>query len=60
MDATSSPASLIDTATYFATDPKPGQLSVFGKSLSTVLGMPIHVIGKPFSILNFDNLLAVS
>ena len=38
MDATSKPASRIDTATYLATEPKPGQQSVMGKSLSTVFG----------------------
>ncbi len=38
MEATSSAASLVDTATYFATEPKPGLLSVIGKSLSTVFG----------------------
>ena len=42
IDATSKPASRIDTATYFATEPKPGQLSVNGRSLSTVLGIPIQ------------------
>jgi 6-phosphofructokinase 1 len=36
-----------DTATYFATEPKPGQLSVMGRSLSTVLGIPMQVMGKP-------------
>ena len=39
IDATSRPASSVETATYFATDPKPGQVSVSGRSLSTVLGM---------------------
>ena len=42
MLATSRPASLVDIAMYLATDPNPGQLSVKGISLSTVLGMPIH------------------
>jgi len=45
IDATSSPASRMETATYLATDPKPGQLSVMGKSLSTVFGMPMQVSG---------------
>ena len=38
IDATSNAASRIDVATYFATEPKPGQLSVIGRSLSTVFG----------------------
>src|SRR5271169_601375 len=38
IDATSKLASRTDTATYFATEPKPGQQSVMGMSLSTVLG----------------------
>ena len=39
IDATSKLASRVDTAMYLATEPKPGQLSVIGRSLSTVLGM---------------------
>ena len=39
IDATSKLASRVEMATYFATDPNPGQLSVIGKSLSTVLGI---------------------
>ena len=35
---TSKPASSVDVATYFATEPKPGEQSVIGRSLSTVLG----------------------
>jgi len=46
IEATSRPASRIETATYLATEPKPGQLSVIGRSLSTVLGMPRQVTGK--------------
>ena len=38
IDATSNAASRIEVATYFATEPKPGQLSVIGRSLSTVFG----------------------
>jgi hypothetical protein len=45
MDSTSRPASRVDTPTYFATEPKPGQVSVSGRSLSTVLGIPMAVIG---------------
>ena len=37
---TSSPASKVEVATYFATEPKPGEQSVNGRSLSTVLGNP--------------------
>ncbi len=37
--------SFIEVATYFATEPKPGQQSVNGKSLSTVFGIPIQVNG---------------
>jgi len=45
MEATSSPASSVETATYLATDPNPGQQSVCGRSLSTVFGTPRQVIG---------------
>src|SRR5512143_4096064 len=45
MDATSKLASRTDTATYFATEPKPGQQSVMGRSLSTVLGTWIACSG---------------
>ena len=45
IDATSNDASRMDTATYFATEPKPGQLSVIGRSLSTVLGIPTATTG---------------
>ena len=38
MEATSMAASRVDTATYLATEPNPGQLSVRGRSLSMVLG----------------------
>lgn len=48
---TSKAASFVDVAMYFATDPKPGQLSVKGKSLSIVLGMPIQVTGNPASFV---------
>ena len=40
----SSEASLADIATYFATEPKPGQLSVTAKSLSIVFGNQTTVI----------------
>ncbi len=45
IDATSRPASRIDVATYLATEPKPGQLSVSGRSLSMVFGMPMQTTG---------------
>ena len=45
IEATSKAASRVEMATYFATEPKPGQESVKGRSLSTVFGMPIAVIG---------------
>ncbi len=45
IDATSNAASRIEIATYFATDPKPGQLSVIGRSLSTVFGTCTAVSG---------------
>ena len=45
IEAMSKAASRTATATYFATEPKPGQASVPGKSLSTVFGMPMHVMG---------------
>ena len=45
IDSTSSTASIIEVATYFATEPKPGQQSVIGRSLSTVLGTCTATIG---------------
>ncbi len=45
IDSTSSPASRMLVATYFATEPNPGQVSVIGKSLSTVFGTCTAVIG---------------
>jgi hypothetical protein len=38
IEATSNAASRIEVATYFATEPNPGQLSVTARSLSTVFG----------------------
>ena len=60
IDSTSSAASIVDTATYLATEPKPGQQSVTGRSLSTVFGMPTQVTGKPIFLLICDTLCAVS
>ena len=45
IEATSSDASSVDTATYLATEPNPGQQSVTGRSLSTVFGIPMQAIG---------------
>ena len=39
IEATSKLASLVEMAMYFATEPKPGLLSVIGRSLSTVFGI---------------------
>ena len=47
IEATSSAASRVDTATYFATEPKPGVQSVCGRSLSTVFGTPTHTTRWP-------------
>ena len=47
IDRTSKLASSVDTAMYLATEPKPGQLSVIGRSLSTVFGTWIACTGKP-------------
>ena len=46
MAATSKVVSATLTATYFAAEPKPGQVSVLAKSLSMVLGMPTTVSGQ--------------
>ena len=53
---TSNPASNVDVATYFATEPKPGEQSVIGRSLSTVLGMPMQVKGSLSSLAIFETL----
>ena len=45
IEATSSAASRTETATYLATEPKPGQVSVPGRSLSTVFGTPMQTSG---------------
>ena len=41
IDLISNDASLAEVATYLATEPKPGQLSVITRSLSIVLGIAI-------------------
>src|SRR5438874_13253640 len=56
MEATSRAASRVETATYFATEPKPGQQSVCGRSLSTVFGTPTQVMGKPSAAPSCDTL----
>ena len=45
MDMTSRLASRVETAMYLATEPNPGQLSVMGRSLSTVFGICTAWIG---------------
>ena len=45
IEATSKLASMVEMAMYLATEPKPGQLSVIGRSLSTVLGTCTAVMG---------------
>src|SRR6202012_5569010 len=60
IEATSSAASRVETAMYFATEPNPGQQSVCGRSLSTVLGTPTQVIGYPSEAPICDTLSAVS
>ena len=60
IDATSNAASRTDIATYFATEPKPGQVSVSGRSLSTVFGMPMQLMGYPNRSPSKDTLFAVS
>ena len=57
IEATSSAASGVETATYFATEPKPGQVSVIGRSLSTVFGMPMQVTGKPSRLPDLRDLV---
>ena len=45
IEATSKDASKVEVAIYFAADPKPGQQSVTTRSLSTVFGIAIQLIG---------------
>ena len=42
IDLTSRLASKVEVATYFATEPNPGEESVIGRSLSIVFGIPIQ------------------
>src|SRR6516164_3877149 len=41
----SNAVSRMQVARYFAAEPKPGEQSVMGRSLSTVLGIPTETIG---------------
>src|SRR3954467_507148 len=52
IDATSKLASRVETATYLATDPNPGQQTVTGRSFSTVFGT---VVLRVFRVLYQDN-----
>jgi len=56
MERTSKLASSEDTAMYLATEPKPGQLSVMGRSLSTVLGTWMACTGKPIFSESWETL----
>ena len=60
MLSTSRLASLVEVETYLATEPNPGQLSVKGRSLSMVFGIPIHVTGNPRSAVILAILFVVS
>src|SRR6476469_7211812 len=60
IEATSSAASRVETATYFATEPNPGQQPVCGRSLSTVFGTPMQMTLCPSSSPICDTLLEVS
>src|SRR5271154_5594821 len=60
IEATSSAASRVDTAMYFAAEPNPGQQSVMGKSLSTVFGIPMQVSGTDICTAISDTFCAVS
>src|SRR5580700_2976848 len=60
IEATSRPASRVETATNLATEPKPGQQSVCGRSLSTVFGTPTQVIGYPSAAPSCETFSAVS
>ena len=45
IDSTSSDASSVEVAIYFAAEPNPGQQSVTARSLSTVFGIAIQLMG---------------
>ncbi len=60
MEATSSAASRVDTAMYLAAEPNPGQQSVTGKSLSTVLGIPTQMMGYAICTAISETFCAVS
>ena len=50
----------VETAMYFATEPNPGQLSVMGRSLSTVLGTWMAWMGTPVFSASCEILRQVS
>ena len=60
MERTSKLASRVETAMYFATEPNPGQLSVMGRSLSTVLGTWMAWMGTPVFSASCEILRQVS
>ena len=60
IDSTSRAASRVETATYLAAEPNPGQQSVMARSLSTVFGMPMQAMGYPICSPISDTLWAVS
>jgi hypothetical protein len=60
IEATSKDASMVEVAIYFAAEPNPGQQSVTARSLSTVLGIAIQLIGYSNSLLISETLKAVS
>ena len=60
IDSTSKAASIVEIAIYLAADPNPGQQSVIAKSLSTVLGIAIQLMGYPNFLLIWETLYAVS
>ena len=45
IDSTSRDASSVEVAMYFAAEPNPGQQSVIARSLSTVFGIAMQLIG---------------
>src|ERR1017187_7302704 len=60
IERTSNDASSAETATYFATEPKPGQQSVIGRSLSTVFGTWIACSEYPIDSESWLTLKQVS
>ena len=60
IDCTSKDPSSVEVAMYLAAEPKPGHESVITRSLSTVLGIAMHVKSYPRSLLIFETFNAVS